>query len=127
MGLFYHNQVTDANQRAAFSNPTQLDPYADGLGVPDVQIAVRLRWKPGMHSPAEPVGPQVFLDGIADEVICLSLAPAHNPPLPLYEWGRQTQFISFESLWIRTGSTQDLLKVIDDCCYVRSYQLYFKS
>jgi hypothetical protein len=41
---------------------------ADGLGMPNVQVAVRLRWKPRVHTTAVFVRLQVFGDDVSNEV-----------------------------------------------------------
>ena len=45
---------------------TEVD--ADGLGVADVQIAVRLRWKPGVHLVAVLARLQVLVDDAMNEI-----------------------------------------------------------
>ncbi len=41
---------------------------ADGFGVTDVQVTVRLGWEAGMHPPAEPAAAVIGFDDLADEI-----------------------------------------------------------
>src|SRR5207237_8130834 len=41
---------------------------ADGLGVPDVEVAVRLRWEARLHPATEGAAGDVLADELADEV-----------------------------------------------------------
>ncbi len=46
----------------------QPEVQANGLGVPDVQIAVGLGWKAGLHAPVVLVGLQIVEDDVANKV-----------------------------------------------------------
>ena len=60
--------VVEAQVASAAELLGDAEVQADRLGVADVQVAVRLRRKPRVHTPAMSAGPQVLGDDLADEV-----------------------------------------------------------
>ena len=60
--------VVEAQVALAAELGGQAEVQADGLGVADVQVAVRLGRKARVHAPAVLVGLQVLEDDVADEM-----------------------------------------------------------
>src|SRR3954454_8630865 len=72
---------------------------ADGLGVTDVQVAVRFGWKAGLHATTEVAGLDVGLDQVADEIESAArriagraVGDAHGQPFsPVHLWKPRTR------------------------------------
>src|SRR5207253_10726277 len=99
-GLFLLRiRVIEAQVGLAAKLVCQSEVQADGFGVSDMQVAVRLGRKTSLHPPAVLVGLQVFQNDVANEIRWTSLSRSVDP------WGGGSvgrihqDFILYWTVW----------------------------
>src|SRR5262249_21771763 len=114
LGLFlFRIRVIEAQVGAAAELVRQAEIQADGLGVPDVEVTIRLRRKARPNAPVVLAGLQVVDEDIADEVggtgglrvrtdwsrlgVCVGHAPILNGSA--WEGGRSASSVSARGIF----------------------------